>query len=964
MIRSYSNPASNLTTKELLKMKNRKRNQRHFPEPVVGSEVLEVRQLLSSNSVVVSFNRATRTLTVVGSEAADHVSITQNDAMRTLTVVKSQADQPEISQQFPAQWIDRIMLRLGAGDDQFQYETVGRVRTAKDISLNLGSGDDTAGIAWAEDGSMSVANLSLNITAGDGSDAVGARIGRVSGNVKTSVNLDLGSGDDGFAAEALNPVGVRSGLSVNVRGGNGNDQILYYGSEMLAGRSSTNVRLDGESGNDSIEFHNQGPINGSLSATIVGGTDDDTLTSSAVDGYGSGQLTSAIQGGGGGDTIIVDQRNSRRRSYSVTSSADGGAGDDAVIMSPSTRVRNAESTTPISAQTRPVFNEPFYPVLPTSIVKAGTRMIEYWTRGQSDPNAPVVVLLTGAGGSIDSWLPIASSLNGVGQVIAVNKPGFGRTDAVPDPATRYNETVINDIQSVVARLAPGRQVILVGHSLGGAYANLYARLHPAEVAAVVFEDATQQMRVTQEELTADFLTPVTRLYPVGVRAELNSIAQTISDPLDAPDFPAIPVIALSQNLPVEQLSSAKALAKLGGLGGTLRVVEDAGHYLHADQPKVVIQAIRDAVRSTEVSGILEDVAAKYGVPGLSASVIMGKQVLTGAAGVTAAGSATAVKVSDRFGNGSTTKAMTATLAGILVDRGKLKWDTKIVDVFPELRNSMRPEYLNVTIENLLQHRGGIIADEDASESLADAVASYSGDLKKSRLAIAPEILKEQPPVPVGTFRYSNGAFVLAAAMMERITGRDYEALMQRFVFDPMGMKSATFHPERLGNRGPLGHTPDGTPIPNNSPLYNVYGGPILFPAGASLRMNVADWSKFIRMQTGQTVNGVRLIRPETLSRLHKPGAGPAVVDGFPDIGYAMGWETFAAGAFGRDASLGASIVHNGSDGFWFAKVEAFPDLDFAIAIMANATLDKDGNDLESTAFAEIQQRLMHRFARK
>jgi CubicO group peptidase (beta-lactamase class C family)/dienelactone hydrolase len=943
-------------------MKNRKRRPRHFPKPAFGSEVLEIRQLLSSNSVVVSFNRAAQTLTVVGSEHADHVSISQNDAMRTLTVVTSQTDQPEASQQFPAQLIDRIMLRLGDGDDHFEYETVGRVRTAKTIALNLGSGDDTAGIAWAEDGNMSVASLSLNVTAGDGDDAVGTRIGRVGACVKTSINVDLGSGNDGFAAEALNPNGFRSALSVNVRGGNGNDEILYFGSEMLAGRSSTNIRLDGESGNDSIEFHNMGQINGSLSATIVGGADDDMLTSSAVDGSGSGQYTSSNQGGSGNDTIIVDQRNTGRRSYSVTSSADGGAGDDAVIISPSTRVRSAESTNPISARTRPEFSEPFYPVLPTSIVKAGTRTIEYWTRGKSDPNAPVVVLLTGAGGSIDSWLPITSSLNDVGQIIAVNKPGFGRTDAVSGSNAKYSETVIDDIRAVVAQLAPGRQVILVGHSLGGAYANLYARLHPDEVAAVVFEDATQQMRVTQEELAADFLTPVTRLYPVGVRAELNSIAETISAPLDAPDFPAVPVIALSQDLPEEQLSSARELARLGGLGGTLRVVQDAGHYLHADQPTVVLQAIRDAVRSTEVSGILEEVAAKYGVPGLAASVIMGKQVLTGAAGVTAAGSATAVKVSDRFGNGSTTKAMTATLAGILVDRGRLTWDTKIVDVFPELRNSMRPEYLSVTIEQLLQHRGGIIADYDASESLAETVASYSGDPKKSRLAIAPEILKEQPPVPVGTFRYSNGGFVLAAAMMERITGRDYESLMQRYVFDPLGMKSATFHPERLGNRGPLGHTPDGTPIPNDSPLYSVYGGPVLFPAGASLRMNVADWSKFIRMQTGQIVNGVRLIRPATLSRLHQPAAGPSVVEGFPDVGYAMGWETFTADAFGRDASLGASIVHNGSDGFWLAKVEAFPDVDFAIAIMANATLDKDGNDLDSTAFAEIQQRLMHRFA--
>lgn len=53
----------------------------------------------------------------------------------------------------------------------------------------------------------------------------------------------------------------------------------------------------------------------------------------------------------------------------------------------------------------------------------------------------------------------------------------------------------------------------------------------------------------------------------------------------------------------------------------------------------------------------------------------------------------------------------------------------------------------------------------------------------------------------------------------------------------------------------------------------------------------------------EAVNGVRLVRPKTLRRLHQPGAGPAVVTTFPEV-------------------------------------------DFAIAIMANAPLDKDGNDLK------------------
>jgi hypothetical protein len=77
----------------------------------------------------------------------------------------------------------------------------------------------------------------------------------------------------------------------------------------------------------------------------------------------------------------------------------------------------------------------------------------------------------------------------------------------------------------------------------------------------------------------------------------------------------------------------------------------------------------------------------------------------------------------------------ATLAGILVDRGVLRWETTLSQLFPELRTSMRTEYLNVTIEQLLQHRGRIVADEDASAALAEKVAAYEGPASQSRLAL-------------------------------------------------------------------------------------------------------------------------------------------------------------------------------------------------------------------------------------
>jgi CubicO group peptidase (beta-lactamase class C family) len=136
---------------------------------------------------------------------------------------------------------------------------------------------------------------------------------------------------------------------------------------------------------------------------------------------------------------------------------------------------------------------------------------------------------------------------------------------------------------------------------------------------------------------------------------------------------------------------------------------------------------------------------------------------------------------------------------------------------------------------------------------------------------------------------------------------------------------------------------------------------VLRPAGADLRMNVADWSTFVRVHLGGAINGMRLIKPETLARLQLPVVFSTVE---PSAGYAMGWGVFAAELIGLDPRYGRVLNHLGSDGVWLAEVDALPDIGFSIQIMANGTVDKNGNSLDSGAFEEIKLRLFHRFAPK
>jgi CubicO group peptidase (beta-lactamase class C family) len=509
--------------------------------------------------------------------------------------------------------------------------------------------------------------------------------------------------------------------------------------------------------------------------------------------------------------------------------------------------------------------------------------------------------------------------------------------------------------------------------LGGLYANLYARLHPAEVAGVVFVDATAPEDVARfDDLGIPFgglgdpNSPKLRLGQPGVRQEIEGVVSLTRQVLGAQAFPLVPVVSLRAG-PADLLADDpqldawyQALGALGSPGETRRVT-DSGHDIQFYRPDAVVKAVSDVLatvaRSADsvfISSVLADAASKYGVPGLVAAVIDEKGAVIGATGVRQLGSSAPVRAGDLFQNGSTTKAMTATLAGVLVDRGQIRWNTTIGQACPDLRGVIRPEYMKVTLEQLLQHRGGIISDDDASSDLFSAVAALDqSDPRAARAAIMPVVLKE-PAHPVGEFRYSNAGYTIAAAMLERVTKLRYEDLMQTYVFGPLGMASATFGPPPAGQ--PVGHDPSGHPVPYGSPDYLTRDLPILNPAGMNLRMSVADWAKFVRAHMGQTVNGVNVLKPATLARLHTP----RYPELSPGVNYAGGWGIAVPGTLGADPALGKILQHAGSDGYWLAEVQAYPDRRFAVLIMANTAESADGQDL-SAAFRDINARLTERF---
>src|SRR5689334_392361 len=99
----------------------------------------------------------------------------------------------------------------------------------------------------------------------------------------------------------------------------------------------------------------------------------------------------------------------------------------------------------------------------------------------------------------------------------------------------------------------------------------------------------------------------------------------------------------------------------------------------------------DAQQAKDVSALLAPIRAAHDLPGMVCAVVQGETlVATGADGVRKRGSPDAITVDDHMHLGSCTKSMTATLCARLVVEGKLAWDTRIKDEFPELAGKMDP----------------------------------------------------------------------------------------------------------------------------------------------------------------------------------------------------------------------------------------------------------------------------------
>ncbi len=336
------------------------------------------------------------------------------------------------------------------------------------------------------------------------------------------------------------------------------------------------------------------------------------------------------------------------------------------------------------------------------------------------------------------------------------------------------------------------------------------------------------------------------------------------------------------------------------------------------------QSSQKQVSATEdaLQKCLREYREVYGIPGIGAVVVTSDSTLDiGVDGVRKLGEPGSIEIDDKFHIGSNTKAMTGFVAGVLVEKGLIRWDTRISDVFPEFSETTSEVYQDKTLKDLLSHRARILKFMSGSEFAQ--LPEFEGNYVEQRKAFTGWLL-QQEPMDIDTTRgytYSNAGYGIAAVMLEKVSGKAWEELIQDELFEPLGITATFGWPAYVDENQPWGHyyDADSNSVVPHDP-HDEYQLPKILSAAGDLSLSLQDYAKFLRINLLGLNGKDSILEAATYGYLHTCND--------TTMQYAIGW--------GRREHEGHAVSrHNGSAGTFYCTALIFREKDLALAVMMN-----------------------------
>jgi CubicO group peptidase (beta-lactamase class C family) len=248
----------------------------------------------------------------------------------------------------------------------------------------------------------------------------------------------------------------------------------------------------------------------------------------------------------------------------------------------------------------------------------------------------------------------------------------------------------------------------------------------------------------------------------------------------------------------------------------------------------------------------------------------------------------------------------------LVDENRLGWETTPLDVFPEWRDSIHPDYRRITLNDLFQHHAGLPELNNAMSREMRCLPSNG-----SREDVARFILQRPPVNRPGTVGlYSNAGPAIAAVMAERITHLSWETLVRTRVFAPLGISGGFGWPNAAEPLQPSGHISSWFGA-IRTPSFLIHPLRPFFQPSGDVNMSLEDYARFLQAHLGGLQGKDSLLRAATISHLH-------TARGI----FALGWAVMPLNGL-------RTSRHDGSDGTFYVTATLWHDRGLAIAVAAN-----------------------------
>ncbi|MUV15218.1 serine hydrolase domain-containing protein [Noviluteimonas gilva] len=194
---------------------------------------------------------------------------------------------------------------------------------------------------------------------------------------------------------------------------------------------------------------------------------------------------------------------------------------------------------------------------------------------------------------------------------------------------------------------------------------------------------------------------------------------------------------------------------------------------------------------------VDDTVARYKLPGIAVGVVEdGKVVYATTRGETLAGSGQKLTSKSLFKIASNSKAMTASVLARLVDQGKLRWDDPVTKHLPQFAMFDPWVTKNMQVRDLLVHNSGLPEGGGDLMLWPEPNTFTRGDIIAGLKYIKPAYSFRSG------YAYDNLLYVVAGEVAAAAGGAPYETLVQREVFDPLGMtrcKVGAFDRDAVGD---------------------------------------------------------------------------------------------------------------------------------------------------------------------